>query len=79
MFLMPGLGPMSIDVYEDSKEAIDLAKRAFSSSNSDHVDVRHHFLREMAASGDISVQCIRSQDQHADILTKALNVIEREF
>ena len=26
----------------------------------------------MAASGDISVQYLRSEDQHADILTKAI-------
>ena len=43
-----------------------------SSSNSKHIDVRHHFLREMAPPGDISAQYLRSEDQHADILTKAI-------
>ena len=71
-FLMPSLGSMSIGVYEDNKGAIDLAKKTLSSSNSKHIDVRHHFLREMAASGDISVQYLRSKDQHADILAKAI-------
>ena len=75
-FLMPSLGSMSIGVYEDNKGAIDLAKKPLSSSNSEHVDVRHHFLREMAASGDISVQYLRSEDQHAVILTKTIG---REF
>ena len=46
---------MSIGVYEDNKGAIDLAKNPLSSSNSKHIDVRYHFLRELAASGDISV------------------------
>ena len=71
-FLMPSLEPMSISVYEDNKGAIDLAKNPLSSSNSKHIDVRYHFLRELAASGDISVQYLRTEDQHADILTKAV-------
>ena len=71
-FLMPSLEPMSIGVYEDNKGAIDLAKNPLSSSNSKHIDVRYHFLRELAASGDIAVQYLRSEDQHADILTKAI-------
>ena len=71
-FLMPSLGSMSIGVYEDNKGAIDLAKNPLSSfNNKKHVDVRHHFLREMAASGDMFGQYLRSKDQHADILTKA--------
>ena len=50
---MPNLEPMSISVYEDNKGAIDLAKNPLSSSNSKHIDARYHFLRELAASGDI--------------------------
>ena len=71
-FLMPGLEPMSITVYEDNKGAIDLSKNPLSSSKSKHIDVRHQFLRELAASGDISVQYLRTQHQHAGILTKAI-------
>ena len=43
-----------------------------SNSNSKHVDVRHHFLRELVRQGDISVNHVRSENQHADILTKVL-------
>ena len=59
-------------MYEDNKGAIDLAENPLSLSNSKHVDVRYHFLRELAASGDISVQYLRTEDQLADILTKAI-------
>ena len=71
-FLMPGLEPMSICVYEDNKGAIDIAKNPLSLSSRKHIDVRYHCLRELAASGDISVQYLRTEDQHADILTKAI-------
>ena len=69
---MPTLEPMRISVYEDNKGAIDFAKKPLSSSNSKHIDVRDHFLRELAASGDISVPFPRSEYQHADIFTKAI-------
>ena len=43
-----------------------------SNANSKHIDVRHHFLRELVHQGDISVVHVPSEYQHADILTKAL-------
>ena len=71
-FLMPGLEPMRISVYEDNKGAIDLAKNSLGSSNSKHIDVRYNWFRDLAASGDTSVQYLRTEDQHANILTKAI-------
>ena len=71
-FLMPSLGAMTIGVYEDNRGAIDVAKNPLSSSNSKHIGVGYHFLGELTASGDISVQYLRSEDYHADILTKAI-------
>ena len=43
-----------------------------SSSYSMHIDVRYHFLRELAGTGDLSVEYLRAEDQHADILKKAI-------
>ena len=53
-FLMPSLEPMSTSVYEDNKGAIDFAKNPLSSSNSKHMDVRYHFLRELPV---VTSQC----------------------
>ena len=69
---MPSLGSPSIGVFEDNKVAIDLAKSPLSSSNIKHTDIRHHFLRELVGTGDLSVKYLRAEDQHADILTKAI-------
>ena len=57
---------------EDNKGAIDLAKKPLSLSNSKHIDVRCHFLLELVGTGDLSVKYLRTEDQHADILTKAI-------
>ena len=72
VFLMPSLGLPSIEVFEDNKGAIDLAKNPLSSSNSKHIDVRYHFLRELVGKGDLCVKYLRTEDQHLDILTKAI-------
>ena len=72
VFLMPSLGSPSIGVFEDNRGAMDLAKNPLSSSNNKHIDVRYHFLRELVGKGDLSVKYLRTEDQHADILTKAI-------
>ena len=72
VFQMPSRGSPSVVVFEDNKGAIDVAKNILSSSNSKHIDVRYHFLRELVGTGDLSVKYLRTEDQHADIVTKAI-------
>jgi hypothetical protein len=40
-----------------------------------HIDIRHHFLRDHVGKGNIVVECVRTDDQLADILTKLLDEI----
>ena len=35
-----------IPLFEENEGAIQIAKHPISNSNSKHIDVRHHFLRE---------------------------------
>jgi hypothetical protein len=37
------------------------------------IDIRHHFLRDHVAKGDILLEGVRSEDQLADIFTKPLD------
>ena len=66
-----------IAMYEDNEGAIQIAKNPISNSNSKHIDVRHHSLRELVESREIEIIHVASQYQHADFVTKALP--EREF
>ena len=54
-FLRPGRKPRKIDVLEDNEGAIALAENPLSSSRSKHIDVRHHFLRNLTEEGMIEV------------------------
>ena len=71
-FMIPGKGMPCFPVFEDNQGALQLSKNPVSNSNSKHIDVRHHFLRELVRQGDIIVNHVPSEHQHADILTKVL-------
>ena len=59
-------------VFEDNQGAVQLAQSLVTNSNSKHIDVRHHFLRNLIRQRDIKIMHVPSEFQHADILTKAL-------
>ena len=70
--IIPGKGMPCFPVFEDNQGALQLSKNPVSNSNSKHIDVRNHFLRELVRQGDIIVNHVPSEYQHADILTKVL-------
>ena len=82
-FMSPGKGMPCFSIFEDNQGAVQLSQNPVSDSNSKHIDVRHHVLRELVCQGDVSVKHVPSEYQHADILTKALAsdlfVVHRRF
>lgn len=71
-FLRMNMKFSGISVFEKNKSAKALAKTPPSSLNSKHIDVLHHFLREIVANEDIKVERVSTKERCADILTKAL-------
>ena len=49
--------PRKIEVLEDNEGAIALAENPLSSCGSKHIDVRHHFLRNLTEEGVIEIAC----------------------
>ena len=60
-FLKPSRKPRKMDVFEDNEGAITLAENPLSSSRSNHIDVRHHFLRNLTEEGVIEVTHVPSE------------------
>ena len=46
-------------------------------SRTKHIKIKHHFLRDHAQKGDITLELLSTKDQLADILTKPLS--EEQF
>lgn len=69
-------GPVII--YVDNKSAIDLAKNPVFHGRSKHIDIRYHFIRECVGRGEIEVKYVSSNEQRADVLTKAMATVKFE-
>ncbi|GJT51291.1 hypothetical protein Tco_0977448 [Tanacetum coccineum] len=61
-----------IPIMCDNKGAIDLSKNPVQHSQTKHIEIRHHFLRDNVQKGNISIEKVTSEDNIADILTKPL-------
>lgn len=56
----------------DNQSAIDFAYSTQFHSRAKHIDIRHHFVRELIEDGRIDIIHCSSADNCADMLTKAL-------
>ena len=56
----------------DNKSAIYMAKNCCFHSRTRHIALKHHFIREKIEEGEIQLMHCRSEEQIADIMTKAL-------
>ncbi|GKB73129.1 copia protein [Tanacetum coccineum] len=56
----------------DNKSAIDLSKNPMQHSQTKHIKICHHFLRDNVQKGHISIEKVPSVDNIADILPKPL-------
>ena len=54
----------------DNESAIKLANNHINHSQTKHIDIRHHFLRDHEAKGDIAIHHMSTQKHLADIFTK---------
>lgn len=68
-----------VRILEDNTAAIRLASDPAASQRTKHIDVRFHFVREQVAQGVVIIESVRTQAQHADVLTKALSVEQHHF
>ena len=68
-----GISMGSIEIRCDNTSAINISKNPVHHSRTKHIDVRHHFLRDNVEKKNIELTHCRTEDQIADIFTKALN------
>ncbi|KAK2575365.1 hypothetical protein KPH14_001258, partial [Odynerus spinipes] len=68
-----------IKLYEDNSGAIVIAKFGNMTKNSKYIEVHYHFVNECYEKGEIEIVKVESENNLADILTKALgrNKFER--
>lgn len=62
-----------VKVYCDNNGARKLAENPIFHHRTKHIDVRHHFIREVLEDGLLEVTYCATEDMAADILTKGLS------
>lgn len=60
-------------VYGDNQSAIAVSKNGVKGERTKHVDIKYHFVTETVESGDVKLVWIPTNEQLADIFTKALH------
>ena len=59
-------------MYEDNKACISFSKNHTCHDRSKHIDIRHHWLRQMVLSAKVKLTHLPTDQQVADVLTKYL-------
>jgi hypothetical protein len=67
-----GCTPAKFKLLVDNKAAIALCKNPVHHDRSKHIDTRFHLIRSHVEEGKVDVDHVRTEEQLADILTKAL-------
>ena len=71
-FMMAPLD-LGIKIHEDNEAAIRMVNNRCSSRRTRHIEVKHHIIQDTVDEGIVRVVCVQSGEQHADVLTKALD------
>jgi hypothetical protein len=73
---MLGTKEMTVKLFMDNQSAIALSKNPVHHDRSKHIDTRYHFLRQCIEEGMVEVDHVGTEEQLADLFTKALGRVK---
>ena len=62
----------AVIIHCDKKSTIAIAKNPVYHSRTEHIAIKHHFIRDAIEEEDVQLKFCKSEEQLADIFTKAL-------
>ncbi|KAI3700031.1 hypothetical protein L2E82_44644 [Cichorium intybus] len=68
-----------IPIFCDSTSAIAISHNPMQHSMTKHIDIRYHFLKDNIQKGHIELHFINTEDQIADVFTKALDETKFQY
>jgi len=60
-------------IFEDNQAAIAMSQNKITSSKTKHIKIKFHYIKELVQDNDITLAYCPTEEQIADILTKALS------
>ena len=67
------VGQDVMTLFCDNISAINISKNPVQHSKTKHIEIRHHFIRDLVEEKKIKLEYIHTEKQLADIFTKALD------
>ncbi|GJZ17872.1 retrovirus-related pol polyprotein from transposon TNT 1-94 [Tanacetum coccineum] len=58
------------DIFCDNQSAVMLARNPIYHGRTKHVEIKHHFIRELIARGEVNLKSCRTEEKLADLMTK---------
>ena len=74
-----GICQKHLTIYCDNTNAINISKNPTQHSRTKHIEIRHHFIRELIEDGTLTLEFIHTDDQKDDLFTKPLDGRRFEF
>ncbi|CAM8905579.1 unnamed protein product [Rhodiola kirilowii] len=73
-----GVEQEEMTLYCDNMSAISISKNPVQHSGMKHIDIRHHFIRELVEQKVVTLKHVTTDKQLADIFTKPLDAAKFE-
>jgi len=67
-----------LTLYCDNLSTINISKNPNQHSRTKHIDIRHHFIRDLVEEKVVTLEHVDTEEQLIDIFTKALDVKQFE-
>ncbi|WJX12365.1 hypothetical protein P8452_02875 [Trifolium repens] len=68
----------ALTLYCDNMSAINILKNPVQHSKTKHIDIRHHYIRDLVENKIVILEHVGTKEQIADIFTKALDAVQFE-
>ena len=74
-----GICQEHLTIYCENTSVINISKNPIQHSRTKHIEIRHHFIREIVKDGTLTLEFIHTNDQKVDLFTKPLDSKRFEF
>jgi hypothetical protein len=69
----------TIIIYCDNSSVISISKNPLQHSRTNHIDIRHHFIKNLVESKIVSLEHVNTEHPLADLFIKSLDGLRFEF